>query len=292
MIDPASPSAPWLLTAVLVLLVAVLVVRAVRKDRYEYRRFTRFRSTVRRQRMYRRWLIGSFLWFGGCSAGVLLLVGRHVPLFLADVDGMPVVAAARSAFRSTGAVGPVVVGVVSAALLVVLVLGVVLARGAGDGPGLAEVPSLGDIHALLPRNRAELRYGAALSVNAGVVEELLFRLALPVLLYGVTGSSVLAIASSLVVFGALHLYQGVAGVIGATIVGALLMTVFLASGSILLAIVVHALIDLRSLVLIPVVVGRVHRVPGRRIPPRSRRPGPAGGPGRTGRTPTTRPESP
>ena len=53
------------------------------------------------------------------------------------------------------------------------------------------VPTLSarDIHALLPRNRGELRYGALLSVNAGVVEELLFRLAFPVLIFAATDSA-------------------------------------------------------------------------------------------------------
>ena len=119
----------------------------------------------------------------------------------------------------------------------------------------------------MPRNRTELRFGALLSINAGVVEELLFRLALPALIYGVVGNAVAAILGSLVLFGALHVYQGVAGVIGSTIVGALLMFVYLASGSILVAMAVHTLIDLRSLVLIPVVVYKVHKKPVRRTSP-------------------------
>src|SRR5690606_29000321 len=95
--------------------------------------------------------------------------------------------------------------------------------------------------------------------NAGVVEELLFRLALPVLAFAVTGNALVAVVGSLAVFAALHLYQGVAGIIGSAVIGALLMAVFIGTGSILAAIVVHVFIDLRSLVLIPVVVFGVHR---------------------------------
>ena len=41
---------------------------------------------------------------------------------------------------------------------------------------------------MLPRERGELKFGAGLAVTAGVVEELLFRLALPALIYGIFGS--------------------------------------------------------------------------------------------------------
>jgi membrane protease YdiL (CAAX protease family) len=57
----------------------------------------------------------------------------------------------------------------------------------------------------------------------------------------------------------MHAYQGIGGVIGTLVFGAILMFVFLATGSILWAILAHALFDLRSLVLIPVAVYKVHR---------------------------------
>jgi membrane protease YdiL (CAAX protease family) len=126
------------------------------------------------------------------------------------------------------------------------------------------VPTIGDIHALLPRNRAELKFGWALSINAGVVEELLFRLAMPALIFAVVGDALVAISVSLVVFGALHAYQGVGGVIGSFVIGVVLMAVFLATGTILWPILVHAVFDLRSLVLIPVVVYQVHLPEGER----------------------------
>jgi membrane protease YdiL (CAAX protease family) len=128
------------------------------------------------------------------------------------------------------------------------------------------VPSIGDVQALLPRNRAELKWGAALAINAGVVEELLFRLALPALIFGVTGSAVAAVAASILIFGFLHIYQGLPGIVGSVILGAAFMAIYLSSGSIVVAIVVHALFDLRSLVLIPVVVFGVHKELGNGAP--------------------------
>jgi uncharacterized protein len=126
---------------------------------------------------------------------------------------------------------------------------------------IPSIPTIGDVQALLPRNRAELPYGAALSINAGIVEELLFRLAMPALIFAFTNNVVISVVGSVVVFGALHAYQGIAGVVGATVIGAVLMAVYLGTESIVVAIVVHALFDLRSLVLIPVLVTRAHRIP-------------------------------
>lgn len=255
MLSPGSPLTPVILGVTLVALVALLVVRALRKDRLEYRRFKRFRSTVKRQRMYRKWLIDSFAVFGGASVVTLALSWQQIPLFLDDVHAVPWVAEMRTAFTESGALGAGLAAGIVVALVGGAILAIVAARHTDS------VPSVGDIQALLPRNREELRYGALLSVNAGVVEELLFRLALPAIVFGITGNAAVSIVASLAVFGALHAYQGVAGIIGSTIIGTLLMGVYLLTGSILAAIVLHALIDLRSLVLIPMIVYRVHRRP-------------------------------
>ena len=113
---------------------------------------------------------------------------------------------------------------------------------------------------VLPRNRPELGLGAVLSVNAGVFEELVFRLGIPALLFGASGSALVAVVGSVLLFGALHAYQGVAGVIGTTLIGAVFMASYLLTGSILVPIVLHTLFDLRSLVLIPMAVSGAHHV--------------------------------
>jgi membrane protease YdiL (CAAX protease family) len=245
-----------LLSLALAALLALLVWRVVRRDRREYGRFKRMTRTAERQKMFRKWLLTSFVTFGGASAVVLLLAGQDVPRMLAQVERWPATVAFRGFVEGGGSlfacivIGLVVV-VVAGAILVV-----VLGRNADD------VPTIGDISALLPRNRAELWLGAALSINAGVVEELLFRLALPALVFGVTGNAVVAIVGSVLVFAALHSYQGVAGSVGSLLIGSLLMLLYLATGSILWPILAHALFDLRSLVLIPMAVYGVHRTTG------------------------------
>ncbi len=246
-----SPSTPWILGAVLAALMGVLVWRAVTKDRREYQRFTTQHSTRLRQAMYRKWLVESMGWFGGSALVVLVLVWGFVPRMLAQVETWPPMEWFRSVLAGSALASGLVVG--GAIGLVVGMIALVF-----FGRHATEVPTIGDIHALLPRNRAELKFGWLLSINAGIVEELLFRLALPALIFGVFGNALLAISVSLVVFGLLHAYQGVGGVIGSFVIGVVLMAVFLATGNILWAILVHALFDLRSLVLIPVVVYQVH----------------------------------
>ncbi|PWB97251.1 CPBP family intramembrane glutamic endopeptidase [Salinibacterium hongtaonis] len=264
MLTPGQPHVHIVLAVALALLLAGLTLRAVRKDRREYGRFKRYRSTVRRQATFRKWLIESFLVFGGASVVILALTWQFIPLMLADVETWAATRWWRDLMLAGGMTASVIVWAAGAAIAIGAVGAIWLAR-ASD-----EVPAIGDISAILPRNRQELRWGAALSINAGVVEELMFRLALPTLIFGITGSALIAVGASIVIFGALHLYQGVAGVIGSMLIGLVLMVLYLASGSIVLAIAVHAAIDLRSLVLIPMVVFGVHRKPGRRtsaVPP-------------------------
>lgn len=256
MLPPDTAMTRVVLSIALAALLGLLVWRAVRKDRREYGRFKRMTDTAERQRMFRIWLRDSFLVFGGSAAVILLLAARSVQPMLAQVERWPATMAFRSFAHDggnvfTGFVIGFVVALVGGSILLVVLL-----------RKTSEVPALGDIGALLPRNRHELVYGAALSINAGLVEELLFRLAVPALVFGITGNALLAIVASLLLFAALHLYQGIAGIAGTFAIGALLMLLYLATGSILWPIVAHAVFDLRSLVLIPVVIYGVHHKTG------------------------------
>lgn len=248
---------PWMRATAAVAtlaLVAGFVVRAIRKDRREFSRFRRYRSTARRQKMMRRWLIESALVFGGTSLLVLAAVWPVITPHLEATQSIAWIAATRNVLA--GGLGW---GLAIVALLGLVILTIVGARSARKEGGVIVV---GDIAALLPRNRPELGWGAALSINAGVAEELLFRLALPGLLVIVTGEPLSAFALAALIFGLLHAYQGPVGVIATTIVGLLFTALYVVSGSIVLVIVAHALFDLRTLVVIPMAVYRVHRVQG------------------------------
>ena len=234
------------LLALLLLALAVLVWRAVMRDRHDYARFKRLRSTALRQKVFRRWIVESAVVLGGMS-GLLLLAA------------WPFVPAALGAARGWGPLGGIdfaspTIGIVVAAAGVAFVAGgvipILLLRRSVE-----EIPAVGDIRSLLPRNRAELPYGAGLALTAGVVEELLFRLALPALLFGIIGDGPIAFLAAAVVFGLLHIYQGLPGIVFAFVLGLVFTALYIASGTIVVPIVLHALTDLRSLVLIPVALG-------------------------------------
>jgi uncharacterized protein len=252
MLSPMWPLTSWILGAVSLALVTLLAVRAIRKDRTEYRHFKTLTESADRQRMYRKWLLASFTSFGGASIVLLALDWQFVPLLLAAANRWDITRAIAARFTDDGGlVIAIIVGVILGLLALTAVAAVSARRDTA-------VLAIGDIQAMLPRNRQELVLTGLMSINAGVVEELLMRLALPALLFGATGSAVFAVVASILIFGSLHVYQGPWGVLGTTVIGALMMGLYLVTGSILLPMVVHALIDLRSLVLIPMVAYRVH----------------------------------
>jgi len=261
MLDPTWALSRPILWLALAALLAVLVLRTARKDRREYQRFKRYRSTARRQAMFRKWLGDSFLTFGGLGAATLLLAGGFAAPLLRELAAWPGLRELRGLISSYPLVTAGVIVGLAIGLTAITIVAVREARKEGD-----ELVVIGDIRSMLPRNRQELRWGAALSVNAGIVEEVMFRLAVPAAIYGASGSAIAAVAGSVLLFGALHLYQGAAGIIGTTIVGALMMVLYVVSGTIIAPIVLHAIFDLRSLVLIPAAIFGAHRIDGTKNP--------------------------
>ncbi|VXC63706.1 CPBP family intramembrane glutamic endopeptidase [Sphingomonas sp. 8AM] len=141
-----------------------------------------------------------------------------------------------------------------------------LAIGAAAGVVIAAVlerrgrsVTLGDVRAVTPMRRAELGWGVLLAIVAGVAEEMFFRLLLPLLIAIVTGSALLGFVGATAAFGYAHRYQGARGVMGTVIAGVLLTVVYLVSGRLWAAMLVHAAIDLNGLVLRPVLAGKLAR---------------------------------
>lgn len=261
MLDPENPLMLALLWVTLLGVLAALALRTLRWDKREYRRFKRFRTTRRRQLMLRRWLLISFFLFGGLALASLLASGQFATPLLAEVRAWPWVTSLLGVLSARPGVTAGVIAGLAVGVIAVTVVAIISVRKEGD-----EVVSVGDVQAILPRNRQELVLGGLLSLNAGLVEELLFRLALPALLFATTGNAIVAITVSLLLFGLMHSYQGLAGIIVTTVLGAAFMALYVLTGSILITIIAHALLDLRSLVLIPMAIGRVHRIDGRRTP--------------------------
>lgn len=245
------------LLALLLVVLGLLAWRAATRSRDTFRRFKRLTSTRARQKVYARWLLESALVLGGLSAAVLLAAFPYLTAVLTATQEWEPVAAMRG-FLGTpaGSVVSVIAVVIVAVALIAPAL--LLRRTVGDG-GVDAIPAVGDIRSLLPRVRAELPYGVGLGLSAGIFEELLFRLGMPALLFGIVGLGPLSFAIATVLFGMLHLYQRALGILFATLLGLVFAALYVLTGSITAPIVLHALVDLRTLVLIPVVVGGVWR---------------------------------
>jgi hypothetical protein len=103
-------------------------------------------------------------------------------------------------------------------------------------------PKLGALAFMLPRTRRELSWFLMVSATAGFCEELLYRGYLPWFFarwLGTIGAMTLAV----LIFGVSHIYQGRAGVLKASIAGAVMAALVLVSGSLFPAMILHALID-------------------------------------------------
>jgi uncharacterized protein len=186
-----------------------------------------------RMRHYRRGIVGEWAAVGvilviGVLAGrgrssIGLVLGRHVGSEVAVVAELAALLAASAlVFRFGGA------GIQSA-----------LRRQARG------------FLALLPRGRQERLVFAGLAITAGICEELIFRgFGIAYLRWLWPASPEWAvIAITATAFGLVHLYQGPRGVILTGVVGAYLAWLVLSTGSLLPAMVIHALLDLRVLAL-------------------------------------------
>ncbi|MHB8340913.1 MAG: CPBP family intramembrane glutamic endopeptidase [Mycobacteriales bacterium] len=106
------------------------------------------------------------------------------------------------------------------------------------------------VAALLPATPAERRAFACVAVTAGITEELLYRGFLTHLAGQAGLGRQAALTAVSAAFGLAHLYQGPVGMLGTGVAGYVLGDLALASGGLLLPIVVHALVDLRVLMLV------------------------------------------
>ncbi|MFH2051590.1 MAG: CPBP family intramembrane glutamic endopeptidase [bacterium] len=113
---------------------------------------------------------------------------------------------------------------------------------------------------LAPRNPMEARLFDALGVTAGICEEVLYRGILLAITQPIMGTSFAVVVTS-VVFGLGHLYQGSRGVLKTGAVGLVLALMTLWTGSILTAVVVHAVTDLVAGRVLALVVEEVESRP-------------------------------
>jgi uncharacterized protein len=112
----------------------------------------------------------------------------------------------------------------------------------------AESPASATL-ALLPRTAGERRLFTLVGLTAGVCEEWLYRaffLAVVAALAGGPPEWVL-VAVAAVAFGLAHAYQGIGGIVLTGVLGGILAALYLSTGSLLLPVLLHAVVDLRFL---------------------------------------------
>ncbi len=211
-----------------------------------------------RKAFYRRMLAAQLVQFTLPPVLGLAILGRVRTVTELPPEFWPVSAMLRGGAPAV-MVDPFFTGLFVAATIAAVPLGAFL-TWRRVRKGKRAFAHIGHVSALLPRDRDEVVLGAAISVAAGIGEELFFRLVLPLLLAAYFGG-VAAIAVAIVLFGLAHAYQGWKGVTITTLVGALFAVMYLMSGSLAAAMLFHIAIDLMSLVVRPVIRGAWRGLP-------------------------------
>jgi membrane protease YdiL (CAAX protease family) len=146
----------------------------------------------------------------------------------------------------------------AAGIALAIALGVLLAlqrRAIARRPELLATVrrQLGSGTSLVPHTAPEARLWVALSITAGVCEEILFRGYLIAVLagwmrpaFGAGIATALAYVGALVLFGFAHIYLGRTGAIRAGLAGAAVAGLYALTGSLWISMLVHAAVDLHS----------------------------------------------
>ena len=255
-----SLSPPPLTVAILVLATLALVLVDAVVGRRDY---TRFRAAEAREgerarlALYRRWIAL------GCAtaAGAIALVAALPGVGPADIGLRLPDRWAPAWFRlpdmdaegAMGFVGGFVVGLAILGAAVLIARRIASRRPAPDAPP-AVPANVAAILPMLPRTRAGRWGWSGLSLSAGVTEEVTYRgvviLTLCLLLPD-AAPAWLVVAAAAPLFGVAHWYQGAAGIAATGIVGAVFAALYLGTGSLIVPMILHTLIDLRAL-LVPI----------------------------------------
>lgn len=241
-----------LVVAALVIAVIALAIHEPISGKRSFAAFLRAEKVdgePARLRFYRSWILQ------GCTTAALAiaLVLALPGVGLADIGFRASDLARLDRFGlSGGDMGAsTIAGMITGAAVTVVGLRFLMRRQAKNGKSTTPA-QLVAIQPMLPRT-GRGRWGwAALSLSAGVTEEITYRglvvLTLAVALPAQTPTAVIVVVAA-IVFGAAHWYQGRAGMLATGLAGAALTMLYLGTGSLLVPMILHTLIDLRALLL-------------------------------------------
>lgn len=201
-------------------------------DYYEARRLRTVRHPLVRMQCYVRCF--AVLWIAAFAAMALLPFETwwNAPAGMRSLAG-----AVSSDFML--AAGPALAVAIMMPLLLALV---------SHGVRQKIFAQLAEVDYLLPQTRREIAVFAGVSVTAGICEEVLYRGFLFAYLQAAPWSldplTTLLVSSAM--FGIAHAGQGIKGVLMTGTIGLVLGYLYIVTGSLLVPIVVHILIDLRA----------------------------------------------
>lgn len=223
-----------------VLALAAVAYVAIVSPTYGRRRYARLKDERERDpaalgRFYRRKLLQQGLW----AAAVVAAVAVSPGLGWAGVG---------LAWPSGHGVGSAVQSSAEIVALVV-VSGLLFRRWALSGH---PIPGQRLFAAMLPRTASDRWWALVVAVGAGISEEMLCRGLLIAAGIGIFGMSPLwAAVAAAAVFGTGHAYQGPIGIVITGVAAVLFTWLYFSTGSLLLGMAVHAVIDIRGLVIVP-----------------------------------------
>ncbi len=226
----------------------------LRKDVGEYERLKAQTESAIRQKIFLKWTLQSFFMFSVFAVTCLVIFGRVENLFDFPTEFTPLRRALIN-FIQDGDDYRLPIGYVLAGSLVMssALGGIIASRFASKKDDQSDIAdhhaTVGDFAALIPRNAAERKLATLISLNAGIGEEIFFRLTLPLFLFFVLDNAVVAFLIASIVFGVMHIYQGWVGVLATGFLGLVFTFLYIWTGTLLLPIIVHVLIDMNGLVL-------------------------------------------
>lgn len=218
-------------------------------ERRAYQAFRLLEDSAKRRAFYWQWTWIPFVVFGLGGLALLSLTGSFEALWRTPTE----FDALRPSLKA-----PETVDTKSADYLIGVLIGAGVAVSGAIFLWARRIHKMttlvvGDIEPLIPRNGAEIASAVPMALNAGVTEEVFFRLALPLLAAQATGSALAGFAIACVAFALMHWYQGWKGMLAVFAVGVWLTWVYLATGSLLKPILAHILIDLVAVVVRPAI---------------------------------------
>jgi uncharacterized protein len=222
-------------------LVLALIVAFPLWDHYEIPRLKASTDPDKRVRFYKKIIAAEW----ACALVAFLAVG-HAALFTIRITPGEI------GWLESGSKGSAFIAGLVTAMVVALLLPAILAIWSEKVRAKA-AKAAESLSYLLPWTPPERLWWWPVCITAGVCEEVLYRGFL--LHYFHTApfhlSLTWALVIAAVIFGIGHLYQGAKGAAATTVLGFVLSVIFVMTGSLLIPIIAHAVLDLRVLLLLP-----------------------------------------